>query len=786
MQATTLIRRTATLDAPAQKDERNFLIVSFGVILPIVVLLIEAFSGWSREIYFDPFGHPMHIACIILVPIANAIGAMTHAGRSSRWLFWASNLNSAALVIGSVYALIYMPIMPFAIFAILIAGVGLLPLSPVLALLASVGVRKRINRLLLDRESRSGWIVHLGLIGAGAGLLMPMVPQVLTCHAARYALGKPGTGQEWGVSWLRSSADVGFLQRRALDQSRRPNITSWLQLTPDDAKKALFLATGKTLESTLADAREEDRRWDPDRGSQVVGAMIPEVEMALSAINSSVDADAGVAYTEWTFAFTNAASIQHEARMEVELPADAVVSRLTLWINGEPQEAAFGTRGQTTAAYQNVVAQRRDPVLVTTAGPNKILVQCFPVPPRGDAMQARIGISSPLRLDAKGKGELIFPQIISRNFTLREEHASQCWIESRSPMIGSALTKWAAPEPGTYALKGERATLRLGESRVRTMAPVEVSYYREPVADGGKIVVQKTESMPRWRPEKLAIVLDSSAGMEAARDELVRALPNLSKDCEVTLLLTRDGQGSSLIPGHLRRLNGVEMTALNRDLEAVHFSGGKPNSGALIEAWKLVSSSPRGAILWLHGPEPSFGVPFALSNNFERHPGSPKVFSMQLNPGENHLVQHMARYPAFEKIRWQPGILNEMFERWAERTEEKRLVREQAKEIPAGARETSAHLMRIWAKDEVDRKVAVGQTQAATTLALANKIVTPVTGAVVLENRAQYQAAGLTPEESGRVPTIPEPGETMLMIITFAFLLGKRWRRRPALREEKA
>jgi hypothetical protein len=64
----------------------------------------------------------------------------------------------------------------------------------------------------------------------------------------------------------------------------------------------------------------------------------------------------------------------------VQLPPGGVVSRLTLWVNGEEREAAFAGRSQTRQAYQQVVSRRRDPVLVTTAGRDRVLVQCFPVP----------------------------------------------------------------------------------------------------------------------------------------------------------------------------------------------------------------------------------------------------------------------------------------------------------------------------------------------------------------------------------------------------------------------
>ena len=56
---------------------------------------------------------------------------------------------------------------------------------------------------------------------------------------------------------------------------------------------------------------------------------------------------------------------------------------------------------------------------------------------------------------------------------------------------------------------------------------------------------------------------------------------------------------------------------------------------------------------------------------------------------------------------------------------------------------------------------------------------TPVSGAVVLETKQQYDEAGLQPVPPGSVPTVPEP-ETWLLIIVALGVLGLRLRKRAA------
>src|SRR6185369_15990920 len=92
----------------------------------------------------------------------------------------------------------------------------------------------------------------------------------------------------------------------------------------------------------------------------------------------------------------------------------------------------------------------------------------------------------------------------------------------------------------------------------------------------------------------------------------------------------------------------------------------------------------------------------------------------------------------------------------------------------SGAVETSDHLARLWANDEVRRIATPGDAQftdAATALAVRYQLVTPVSGAVVLETDAQYQTNDLKPVDPGTVPTIPEPETVALLLVASIFIL---------------
>ena len=94
--------------------------------------------------------------------------------------------------------------------------------------------------------------------------------------------------------------------------------------------------------------------------------------------------------------------------------------------------------------------------------------------------------------------------------------------------------------------------------------------------------------------------------------------------------------------------------------------------------------------------------------------------------------------------------------------------------------QTSDHVARLWANDEVARILAARDSalnDAAIKLASKYQLVTPVTGAVVLETAQQYDAAGLTPVDPGSVPTIPEPEMIVLLIVATVILGCLAWRK---------
>ncbi len=242
----------------------------------------------------------------------------------------------------------------------------------------------------------------------------------------------------------------------------------------------------------------------------------------LSLVSSRYDgliaSDAALGYGEWILEFRNDSRQQREARAQILLPPGGVVSRLTLWINGEEREAAFGGRSQVREAYQKVaVQQRRDPVLVTTASPDRVLMQCFPVPPNGGLMKVRIGITSLLQLVDRENGLHAWPQFIERNFSLVENLKRSIWVASRAELdCTSELLRPVEREDGRTGLQGELTENELADPRnilrVHRAPPAPDMVWTD--GPGDSRIEQTLLALTNNTSQKLVVVLDGSALMK--------------------------------------------------------------------------------------------------------------------------------------------------------------------------------------------------------------------------------------------------------------------------------
>lgn len=806
----------SSVPAPATRDPENrigtfafIMLLLFGVVAPAGVLLFEATTHFCGSEIFDPIPTLWHKLLVAMVPLANLlvlVALLARRPRAPRALLF---LNGFAIAISLFYVLVFLPLMPFALVATLAMGVGLLPLSPLFAFVSTVSLRSRLKRSM--GASRMRFPAH-ALWGVGAGFLALFLihgQAYLTDTAITWASSSDAKLRERGLTVLRTVGSTDELLHNCYGISgRRRGLTqfAWFQNSrstpqPREAREAYYRLTGQTFNSVPPPQSQSpsdgDRfDWtelDPENRDGSVGFQDSQLLLGGSRLDGIVDPNAGVGYVEWTLTFDNKSPRAREARAQIALPPGGVVSRLTLWVNGQEREAAFAQRAVVKKAYEDVVTRtpRRDPVLVTTSGNDRILLQCFPVPADG-TLKTRVGIAFPLGLVSRDKVELTLPAFLDRNFSIADDVRHNVWVEiagvtdttDKGPLRVERVDDTATRLTGQIKnsdLASHPVYLihRSDEPRVRTFADL--------IQSTTSIVRQEVKDETISRPSRLVIVVDDSPAMKPYMDSIAAALSALPKGAKSAVIVASSA-AKEVVP-QLEDVNDASLQQSAQMLKDLSYQGGQDNVPALEAALGLLGSGKDGTLLWIHGPQPVVMRPLdALLQRAERGRSSPAVYELQVTPGRDSLLPDWSRVCDISSVprRGTPGDDLKAFLATLDGGHHRLVWSREKRDRTADDAATSAtrvggHVSRLWASDQVSRasvKASAGKEDQAVKLACEYQLVTPVTGAVVLENQAMYDAAKLKPVDATTVPTIPEPEEWALIIVASVAALWTLLRRR--------
>lgn len=682
---------------PTNPGTRAFMLVFAGAaaVLAAVTLGVEATTHMCADGFFDPIPTALHAVLIGAVPVTLAllVAALAGWGRLARVPLGA--LHGLATGVAFLYALVFLPLTPLGFLAVPMGGLGLLVLAPLASFAGLV-----MLRTLTKRQDDPAWIRRFWPGAAVAVLLIVLADLPHEVARVGLAMASSETTRAQGLDLLRST-DEEALRVLCYGEFHRPldflgSLAGMVESDPLEARSVYYAAYGRPFNALPRPAMPHPSGWgrragDWEQGGEEVGGRLAGLSLASSKMQGVVEGP--VSYVEWTMEFRNETDRQAEARAEVALPPGGVVSRATLWVNGEEREAAYAGKAQVRQAYERIVAQRRDPLLVTSSGTDRVLVQCFPVPPKG-TMRIKIGVTAPLQLD--GESRLLLPRFADRNFDFDGAH------------------EIAIPNAGSGDETGLPVTRPAGDR------------WWMPARGGGAIVATVTPRRPL--PKTVVVAVDGSVAMEPHREALLEALAGTPYQ----VLVSTDGAPTT-----------------PKDLRTFRFAGGRDNVPLLREAARR--AGPDGAILWIHAPQPeilAWPEPIAC-----------RIVEFPVSLGRDVVRRELRTEP----VRTMRGDLG------AE------LALQKAPAAPAGVPEVGMQLDLLWAAREVDRLAATDPGKAVK-IAVDHRLVTSVSGAVVLETQEQYDQAGLQPVEPGTVPSIPEPAEWLLLAVVAAALKLRRRR----------
>ena len=481
-----------------------------------------------------------------------------------------------------------------------------------------------------------------------------------------------------------------------------------------------------------------------------------------------------LAYAEKTITVSNKPrqdrsvwSNQQEAIYTFYLPEGAVVSSLSLWVNGREEKGVLTTKEKAATAYRTIVGvQKRDPSLVQWQEGNTVSVRVFPVF-TNESRMFKIGVSMPL---ATAEGQLIYDDMVFRGPATTSTEEELDLIVKEPAQAFATPAAFAEKGNGTYSYKGKYKPGQSFSWKDAGMRPASFSFNNETytikpyakmraMASIGRVYLDINE---HWTKYDLATVLKMMAGKQVMTDFGGFKIINTSNEDMLYEALRKRRYG--IFPFH----------KIANDTGALVITKGSTHSVALDE----LKGTPfyTGLQTWAAG-----GCKIKLFNlGYETGLYERSLREMRLLDYEQgdlgdlkDLVTH--GYFAASAENDAQVVLHDAA------LSITKTVASAEPPLPAGP----DHIMRLFAYNHIMQKGGASffdggmpdSSELVTEASMAN-IVTPVSSLVVLETAEDYDRFdikktnnGLQNATAGGKGSVPEPHEWALIIIGILLLL---------------
>lgn len=731
----------------------QYLAIISGFVAPTLELVMRI----CTMLFFDPLPTIVHSVAFYLMPIsmlvAKYILSKPYTERRNRLAMFCV---SYGLIVSAAYSIWFIPISWISIIAILFVGLGLLGLTPFFLFVASLSIYRSWKKwapaekveMYNHRVTRSVLLVipalvvlwwHPAIIKIGESLLKS--ENVSTKYIGLTVLNYLTSDDE--LQWRSFDVNTRYFGAEVFDSELLRDAFYYIYGTrPGIAKKG---------NGFLGAAEWE---FDRERGASSVGKRQEGLSLAESAIDGVVETSDGYGYYEWTMVFDNSSFRSKEARAAVQLPTYSVVSKVSLWVDGEEREAAFGAASHVKSVYQGIVAQKRDPLLVTMIGPDQIQLQCFPVPSEG-SMKIRIGITCPLL----GGTKLQLPRFMESNFDIPDNLNHNVWIESDAPAI--AIVAGVSQVDSSITLVISNSQL----SRADTYFEYDVELVNKyEFSDGALSLERLKTSTAEIKP---VLLIDG-------RDDVFDAVEGFK--------WVTDSYSAVIVahPFGFEVWHGGESLTSFMSSQSTH--GGVNPSSAIVEALRIATAKSV-PVVWLHGSlPPAVRDELALEQIIRRSDEPVEVTTLSVSAELNSFVSDLTYMRYFRPYPTTGNTAKDLVDA-VRSTSQKSLI--SARQVPLGGRTASgyafessdsmdvSHPYRLFLYSRIMKSwYDTGKvSDDLTALALETRIVTPTTGAVVLETQSQYKRANLDPSMgSENIPKIPEPEFYILLALSLLVL----------------
>ncbi|MBA3994189.1 MAG: hypothetical protein C0469_11735, partial [Cyanobacteria bacterium DS2.3.42] len=405
---------------------------------------------------------------------------------------------------------------------------------------------------------------------------------------------------------------------------------------------------------------------DPDIAGETVSGVARGLTMNESKLAGFVDSNSCIADLMWNVTFGNTSKYDREVRSKILLPPGAVVTNAFLIVNGKEREAKVMGRSMARSRYRAAVADKKDPLLVSTCGADRVLLQLFPVAPESK-IGVRLNIISPLAVTAMDKVDLALPTFEERNFQV--DIPTTINVKSDKPLSSTAAQLKASTGQVNCSIDGSLTTPELARfgailSVQRDPKVTEVSG-REYATSVGETIKKRTYP----KPNQLTIVIDGSNGMSPHFTSVLKELRQLPADMPVKLVYVRDDiltNGTNLIAE-----NAGARDVLLKKIGEIPCAGGQINLPFVSSEIASAINNQNSAVLWLHAAQPISGkLNKRLELNF-RKLNRPLLYDFAVAAGPNEVLSGLYACPGLVRVDRGGDVqsdLHRLFETWQSST----------------------------------------------------------------------------------------------------------------------
>lgn len=622
--------------------------------------------------------------------------------------------------------------------------------------------------------------------------------------AERMTVSDSASERQQGLAWLRAVNPEQQLRLECTDPRSAGLVGLFIPLKSSTQHQLYFAITGKPY--SFRDSNNTDMSSMPDDylSKNVVGAKIKDLSLVRSSMSGIVHPTTLSSSIDWTLVFKNDSSKPQEARAEIKVPQGGVITGLTLWIRGEPQEATFSASGKVDGVANWVDASHESPAMITDLGRGRVLVHCYPVA-QEEELKLRMTFVVPLKADGIKSASLILPKFIATNFGLAGEHlvrlrsetnltanlsnlkqgknlsgenilsglfapkqldGSDVLIEAKTPQLSqpvATLDKLAVAleqqeEKRKAEIRRQQANSEAQEQQVVVMIdgsrglPSQLQNFTNALKrrkDGASIqvktvkpkyVVQQVERISSPAPRHLVIVVDGSSTIKPYVSDLQKALTKLPPGIAASMIIASQEQEKLAEP--------ISLSEGLKKLSTVQFVGGQDNLKAVIRAAEIAGEHEGGAVLWIHGPQPVLNSEIYIVSSYV---STPRFYELPLDSGDTDTYEFFKNHseigPFVQVPRNSSAVasdLNSFLSKWQPGRDHYAARLFTGNLRPAAARnicdQEAQELIALHANQYCHALIKQRKMHKAAVIAVAYGLVTPVSSALVTQ--------GSTPSES--------------------------------------